>query len=95
MMKQMLPSGIRTVLVLSFLMGTLLLSSPVLAQSKGGSNVVRLTTGKNNKGFVIRGRIQKPQAFYILSRSSFNYKAVRRKEDLIKKVINAVKKRPF
>lgn len=85
--------GLVLVLLLS-LCGWLLCLHTASAQSKGG-NVVRLSSGKNNKGFVIRGRIQKPQAFYILSRSSFNYKAVRRKEDLIKKVMNAVKKRPF
>ena len=65
---------------------------PVQAQNKSG-NVIRL--GAGNKGVVIRGRIQKPQAFYILSRSSLNYRALRKREDLIKKIIRAVKKTPF
>ncbi len=43
----------------------------------------------------IVGKIQKPQAFYILHRSPLNYKGLEYKEDFIKKIIKSAKKGPF
>lgn len=58
------------------------------AQRKRGT-VIRLSD------FKIVGRIQKPQAFYVLHRAPLNYKSLNFKESFVKKVINAVKKSPF
>lgn len=40
---------------------------------------------------VIEGRVQKPQAFYILQRSTFGYKITEIEENYIDEVIDSVK----
>lgn len=92
------------------LLGTFLGASPVAAQAKnegtakkkeeapkvkvergkGGRKVYRLTTG-----FVIEGRIQKPNAFYVLQRSQINYDWAKLKKDFTPRIIKAVKRAPF
>lgn len=44
---------------------------------------------------VIEGRIQKPEAFYILQRSALNYQALEPKKSFIPKVFETVKYKPF
>lgn len=44
---------------------------------------------------VIEGRVQKPQAFYILQRSSFGYKIMELEEDYTDKIVNSVKDEIF
>jgi hypothetical protein len=56
----------------------------------GGKKVYRITTG-----FVIEGRIQKPNAFYVLQRSQINYDWATLKEDFIPRIVEAVKRSPF
>lgn len=74
-----------------FLVGTLGIGSTTNthAQSQKRGTVIRL------KDFTIVGRIQKPQAFYVLSRAPLNYKSFQFKESFVKKVIQAVKQPPF
>jgi hypothetical protein len=43
----------------------------------------------------VEGRIQKPQAFYILPRSSLNYSALDQQESFLPKIKKAVQKEPF
>jgi len=43
----------------------------------------------------VEGRIQKPQAFYILPRSSLNYSALDQQETLLPKIKKALQKEPF
>lgn len=43
----------------------------------------------------IEGRIQKPQAFYLLQRSSLNFDDLNREESFLDKVVEAVEKPPF
>ncbi|HLT30870.1 MAG TPA: hypothetical protein VK013_12560 [Myxococcaceae bacterium] len=43
----------------------------------------------------IEGRIQKPQAFYLLQRSSLNFDDLNRQETFLDKVVEAVEKPPF
>lgn len=84
----------RTYGILTFAFAGLLLAGVLAfppeasAQKKRGA-VIRL------KDFKIVGRIQKPQAFYVLHRAPLNYKSLKFKESFVKKVINAVKKAPF
>jgi len=40
---------------------------------------------------IIEGRVQKPQAFYILQRSTFGYKITEIEENYIDKVVDSVK----
>jgi len=56
----------------------------------GGKKVYRITTG-----FVIEGRIQKPNAFYVLERSQINYDWAALKKNFIPRILDAVKKKPF
>ena len=59
-------------------------------RGRGGRKVYRITTG-----FVIEGRIQKPNAFYVLQRSQINYDWARLKKDFTKRIVDAVRKSPF
>lgn len=43
----------------------------------------------------VEGRIQKPQAFYILQRSSLNFDELNRGESFVPKVAKSVEKSPF
>ncbi len=43
----------------------------------------------------VEGRIQKPQAFYILQRANLNFNALDRRETFLPKVVKSVDKDPF
>jgi protein gp37 len=64
-----------------------------LAQESGGGakkkKVIRLDA------LTIEGRIQKPQAFYILQRSNLNFEELNRTESFIPKVEKSVEQTPF
>jgi hypothetical protein len=51
--------------------------------------VIRLDTMK------IEGRIQKPQAFYILQRSNLNFEGLELKNSFVPKIIKSVESAPF
>ena len=51
--------------------------------------VIRLET------ITVEGRIQKPQAFYILQRSNLNFDELERTESFLPKVIKSIDKDPF
>ena len=44
---------------------------------------------------VIEGRIQKPEAFYILQRSNLNYKSLDLERSFVPNIVKSVKKAPF
>lgn len=44
---------------------------------------------------LIEGNIQKPEAFFILPRTSLNFEDLERREDLKKRIIESVEKSPF
>jgi hypothetical protein len=85
----------------------MLSASPALAQDAGGSSsqaqgsssqqgdakktkkVIRLDT------LTVEGRIQKPQAFYILQRSNLSFDDLNRTESFVPKVVKSVEKEPF
>ncbi len=56
----------------------------------GGKKVYVIKTG-----FVIEGRIQKPNAFYVLQRSQINYDWAALKQDFVPKILESVRKSPF
>mgnify|MGYP000650908802 CR=1 FL=1 len=43
----------------------------------------------------VEGRIQKPQAFYILQRSTLNYQGLELKQSFIPKILKSVNDKPF
>jgi hypothetical protein len=60
-----------------------------LGQSGGGRKVIRLEAIK------VEGRIRKPQAFYILQRSSLNFRSMEFKRSFVPKILESVDRRPF
>jgi len=58
-------------------------------QKRRARKVIRL--GK----FVIEGRVQKPQAFYILQRSNLNFEGLELKNTFVPKIIESVEQPPF
>jgi len=58
------------------------------AQAKK-KKVIRLET------ITVEGRIQKPQAFYILQRSNLNFDELERAESFLPKVVKSVERDPF
>jgi len=59
------------------------------SNSSGKKKVIRLDA------ITVEGRIQKPQAFYILQRSSLNFEELNRTESFIPKVEKSVERDPF
>jgi hypothetical protein len=57
--------------------------------------------GKKKKAVIrldaitVEGKIQKPQAFYILQRSNLNFDDLNRVESFLPKVVQSVEKPPF
>ena len=66
-----------------------------------GSSVISSTAHAKKDGVIrigpvkIEGKIQKPQAFYVLGRAPLNYKNLNLKTSFLDKVVMAVKKAPF
>ena len=74
-----------------FLILTVLASSLAVAQAPPAKKkkVIRLDA------LTVEGRIQKPQAFYILQRSTLNFDELNRAESFLPKVEKSVEKDAF
>ena len=59
------------------------------AQGKCQPKVIEL------KDEVIKGRVQKPEAFYILQHASLNYERLDAKESFIPELLETVTRKPF
>jgi hypothetical protein len=77
--------------VLSFGLLLWALPSTVAAQAKPkrAPKVIELEEIK------IEGRVQKPNAFYILNRSSIGYEVMELRTSFVQEVVRAVRKDPF
>ncbi|MBJ6765392.1 hypothetical protein JGU66_31955 [Myxococcaceae bacterium JPH2] len=82
----------------------LLASAPVLAQDKAapspGAPASTAPAKKARKvirleAIAVEGRIQKPQAFYILQRSNLSFDDLNRTESFVPKVVKSVEQDPF
>jgi len=62
---------------------------PSNTRSPPAKQVLRLEAIK------VEGRIQKPQAFYILQRSNLNFEGLERKESFIPNIVKAIDDKPF
>lgn len=78
--------------------------SPSVAPVQEGSQTISEGKGKEKprtsnvivlEETVIEGRVHKPEAFYILQRSSLNYNALAPKETFIPRILDSVKRNPF
>lgn len=56
----------------------------------GGKTVYRIT-----EAIRIEGKIQKPEAFYVLQKSSINYDWQDLKKDFVPKIVDSVSRAPF
>ncbi len=65
--------------------------APALAQGgrKRQPRVIQL------EEIVIEGRVQKPNAFYILNRSNLGYEVLELRTSFLRKVVRSVQKEPF
>lgn len=59
-------------------------------RSATGQKIFRIT-----EGIVVEGKIQKPNAFYVLQRSTMDYDWEGLKQDFLPKILNATGKHPF
>lgn len=63
--------------------------APTRAAEPKNKKVIRLET------ITVEGRIQKPQAFYMLQRSNLNFDELERNESFLPKVVRSVDRDPF
>jgi len=71
-----------------------------LTKSPASSSSSAQSSGKKKKvirleAITVEGRIQKPQAFYILQRSNLNFEELNRTDSFVPKVVKSVEKEPF
>lgn len=90
------------------ILAMLLFSSVAMAQATGGDpqataapkvKVERSASGQKifriTEGIVVEGKIQKPNAFYVLQRSSMDYDWESLKQDFLPKIMQAASRHPF
>jgi hypothetical protein len=78
-------------------------TAPAAAPSQGGAETnVKVERGAGGKKVYkiltdirIEGKIQKPEAFYVLQKSSINYEWTELKQEFLPKILESVKKAPF
>lgn len=58
-------------------------------RSTGGKKVIKLDA------LTVEGRIQKPEAFYVLPRSTLNFDELQKSESFVTKIDQSVLKEPF
>jgi hypothetical protein len=84
----------------------LLAAAPVLAEDSATSAATTTAKDKDKEpakkkkvirldAITVEGRIQKPQAFYILQRSNLNFDELNKAESFTPKVVKSVEKEPF
>ena len=72
-----------------FVLVLMIVSLPALVFAAEQRKVIRLDALK------VEGRIQKPQAFYILQRSNLNFDGLEQKENFLPNIHKAIDDKPF
>lgn len=67
-------------------------SVPALAQQRPGRGAPRVIQLEEIR---IEGRVQKPNAFYILNRSSIGYEILDLRESFTREILRSVQNEPF
>jgi hypothetical protein len=77
-------------------------TSSAAAPSQSGDANVRVERGAGGKKIYkitteirIEGKIQKPEAFYVLQKSSINYEWQELKQEFLPRILDSVSKAPF
>ena len=83
---KLLALTLRHALIVTLLLMMMGVSSVASAQ---GRKVIRLEAIK------VEGRIQKPQAFYILQRQNLNFEGLGLRKSFIPKIIKSIDNKPF
>lgn len=78
----------RSILAVSICLAFVMAASPAVAQDDGGGVI-------NLEETVIEGRIQKPEAFYILQHANLSYEALDPKKSFIPDLLESVEREPF
>jgi hypothetical protein len=77
----------------------LLLASPLLAEEPGAKKAAAglksAPTIQELEEMRVEGKIQKPEVFYVLSRTETRYKLPIRSEDFVDRIVRSVEKNPF
>ncbi|SEU38498.1 hypothetical protein [Stigmatella erecta] len=68
---------------------------PALAQDKPADEGAKKKKVIRLDALTVEGKIQKPQAFYILQRSNLNFEDLNRPESFVPQVVESVDKQPF
>ncbi|MDY7229012.1 hypothetical protein [Hyalangium rubrum] len=79
----------------TFLALLLMMAAPALAQDSGDAQGAKKKKVIRLDALTVEGKIQKPQAFYILQRSNLNFEELNRPESFVPKVVQSVDKQPF
>jgi hypothetical protein len=83
--------------VFALLLFSLLALSPVLAsaQAKGGAANKKKPRVIQLEEITIEGRVQKPNAFYILNRSNLGYEVLDLRTSFLRELLRTVQRDPF
>lgn len=89
--KRCFGAGIAAALLAAAVTATAGLPSRATAQPQGGGGpkVIKL------EEITIEGRVQKPNAFYILNRSNIGYQVMDLRTSFVRDVIQSVQRKPF
>lgn len=79
----------RTALGALGVLAALLTFAPSASAQQAKRKVVKIDE------ITVEGRIQKPQAFYILQRSNLNYEGLNKVESFLKRIPESVRTEPF
>jgi hypothetical protein len=77
-------------------------TAPAATEAQGDNPKVKVERGRGGKKVYrieeeirIEGKIQKPEAFYVLQKSSINYEWQELRQDFLPKIIESVSRSPF
>lgn len=79
----------------ALLLGSLLVALPMVTADAQGGPKKRQPRVIQLEEIVIEGRVQKPNAFYILNRSNLGYEVLELRTSFLRDVVRSVQKEPF